>query len=321
MAKQPNLRNTLKGSLLEGFYPSGWNLQKIDRCCAMSLEELTTPGKDWNQAFQPVPVDSVEEMDRRMGDAMADEIEGTARAGQPLAMILPVGPMGMYHRLMERLRNSGTRCDHVTTFMMDEWSDANGNTMPPDQPGSFQKAIVEAFFKPLGRLGVPEQQQNYASKKNLPTYPQKIQDIRRGGGRLVTAYGIGRACHIAFWEPQIAEEFDGVREWKQQTHRIGQALHPLTIEQNAMTSFQSRFTLIPCWANTIGPGLFLQSDRCIGGADGAYPDRGATWQAMSVCVTLQYGRTPWIPSTWMPTLPGELFFMRQLAGPLGAEAH
>ncbi|HSZ57864.1 MAG TPA: hypothetical protein VK797_19530, partial [Tepidisphaeraceae bacterium] len=99
------------------------------------------------------------------------------------------------------------------------------------------------------------------------------------------------------------------------------ALHPLTIEQNALHSFNSRFTLIPCFANSIGPGLFLQSDWCIGGADGAYPDRGAMWQGMSLCVTLQYGPSIWVPSSWMPSLPGRLFFLRNLAGPLRPDAH
>jgi len=136
----------------------------------------------------------------------------------------------------------------------------------------------------------------------------------------VTVYGIGRACHIAFWEPQLAAEYS-LQEWKAQTHRLGVALHPLTIEQNALHSFNSRFTLIPCFANTIGPGLFLSSDFCIGGADGAYPDRGAMWQGMSLCVTLQYGPSPWVPSSWMPTRPGRLFFLRTLAGPLEPEAH
>ena len=48
---------------------------------------------------------------------------------------------------------------------------------------------------------------------------------------------------------------------------IGAKLHPLTIEQNAIASFKSRTTLVPCTANTIGSGLFLQADYAIGGAD------------------------------------------------------
>lgn len=321
MAKALNFFTTVKGSLLEGFYPAGWDFRRIDRCCEMGLKELTAPKNAWDKNFKPVAVKDVAEMDRRMGDAIADQIEQTARQGRPLAIILPVGPMGMYKQVVKRIRGSRTSCSHVTTFNMDEWSDAKGNTMPGDQPGGFEHAMNEALFTPLGRYTVPAAQRNFATKKNLPTYAGKIAAIRERGGRLVTVYGIGRTCHIAFWEPQIAGEFANADEWKQQTHRLGQALHPLTVEQNALHSFNSRFTLIPCWANTIGPGLFLQSDFCIGGADGAYPDRGAMWQGMSVCITLGYGPNPWLPATFMPTMAGRLFFMKQLAGPLVPDAH
>ena len=98
-------------------------------------------------------------------------------------------------------------------------------------------------------------------------------------------FGIGRVCHIAFWEPHFADEFAGVAEWKAQTHRLGARLHPLTIEQNALTSFKSRTTLVPAFANTIGPGLFLQADRIIGGAEGVF-DRGMQWQGASLWMTL-----------------------------------
>jgi len=320
MAKSLTMLNTIKGSLLEGFYPAGWDLKRIDRCCGLGLKKITSKSRWWNAHFKPMVVEDVSGMDQLMGDAIADQIEQTRKAGQELAIILPVGPMGMYKTVVKRLKASRTRCDHVTTFNMDEWSDSAGNTMPGDQPGGFENAMKGALFNPLGRLTVPEGQRNFATKKNLPTYADKIARIKKGGGRLVTVYGIGRACHIAFWEPQLAGEFSESK-WKQQTHRLGVALHPLTIEQNSLHSFNSRFTLIPCFANTIGPGLFLQSDFCIGGADGAYPDRGAMWQGMSLCVTLQYGPTPWIPSSWMPTMPGRLFFMRQLAGPLEPDAH
>ncbi|MCC6421884.1 MAG: glucosamine-6-phosphate isomerase [Phycisphaerales bacterium] len=312
--------NTIKGSLLEKFYPAGWDLRKIDRCCGLGLKKITTRARFWNRNFKPVVVEDVSEMDQLMGDAIADQIEKTRKVGQELAIILPVGPMGMYKTVVKRIKASGTRCDHVTTFNMDEWSDAAGNTMPGDQPGGFENAMKGALFNPLGRLTVPAEQRNFATRKNLPTYAGKIAAIKKRGGRLVTVYGIGRACHIAFWEPQLAGQYPESR-WKRQTHRLGVALHPLTIEQNSLHSFNSRFTLIPCFANTIGPGLFLQSDFCIGGADGAYPDRGAMWQGMSLCVTLQHGPTPWIPSSWMPTMPGRLFFVRQLGGPLEPDAH
>jgi len=320
MAKKIDLIGTIKGSLLEDFYPRGWDLKKIDRCCEMGMKKRTRAGKWGNEEFLPRPVADVAEMDRRMGDEIADQIESTRREGRKLAIILPVGPMGMYKIVVERLKASRTRCDHVTTFNMDEWADKQGNTMPGDQPGGFEHAMVAALFSPLGRFTVPGKQRNFALKNNLPAYAKKIGELKREGAKLVTVYGIGRVFHIAFWEPQLGGEYSE-SEWKKQTHRIGVALHPLTIEQNAITSFNSRFTLVPAFANTIGPGLFLQSDWCIGGCDGAYPDRGAQFQGASLCVTLQYGPDVWVPSSWMPTMGGRLFFLKELAGPLVPDAH
>jgi glucosamine-6-phosphate deaminase len=321
MAKKAiNLITTIKGSLLEGFYPAGWDLAKMDRCCALGLAGVMKRQKFWDQDFKPVAVKDVGDMDRRMGDAIADQIEQSKQAGRRLAIILPVGPMGMYATVVKRLKESRMACDHVTTFNMDEWSDAQGNTMPGDQPGGFEHAMTEALFGPLGKLTVPAKQRNFATKGNLPMYASQISNLKSQGATLVTVYGIGRVCHIAFWEPQLAGEYSAA-DWKRQTHRLGVALHPLTVEQNSLHSFMSRFTLIPCFANTIGPGLFLQSDFCIGGADGVYPERGASWQGMSLCVTLQHGPTAWIPSSFMPTMAGRLFFIRELAGPLEPEAH
>ena len=81
-----------------------------------------------------------------------------------------------------------------------------------------------------------------------------------------------------------------------------------------------RTTLVPAFANTIGPALFLGADRIIGGADGAF-NRGMQWQGLSLRMTLHHEPTPWIPSSFMPTLPGRLFYVKDIAGPLEAECH
>src|ERR1700689_1485793 len=198
---------------------------------------------------------------------------------------------------------------------MDEWSDAQGNTLPPDNSGAFQYAMEQALYGPLGKLTIPPKQRHFALKAELPTYAEQIGALKKQGAKLVTVFGIGRVCHIAFWEPHFAGEFASVEEWKKQTHRLGARLHPLTIEQNALTSFKSRTTLVPAFANTIGPGLFLRADRIIGGAEGVF-DRGMQWQGASLWMTLRYGPDPWVPSSFMPTLPGRLFYHRALAGPL-----
>ena len=45
------------------------------------------------------------------------------------------------------------------------------------------------------------------------------------------------------------------------------------------------------------------------------------WQGMSLWVTLRYSPNRWIPSSFMPTLPGKLFYLKELAGPLSAECN
>jgi len=314
-----NLIDTIKGSLLENFFPAGWDLKRIDACVGRPGTELTRQAW-WNRRFSPVPCTTLEEFEVKMGHEMASEIRDTRKEGRPLALILPVGPMGMYKWVVYFLTEWNVKCDHVYGFNMDEWSDAKGNTLPPTNPGAFQYAMEQALYKPLGKLTIPPKQRNFATRKNLPTYPEKIAHLRAGGAKLDTVFGIGRVCHIAFWEPHFAAEYRSVAEWKAATHRLGARLHPLTIEQNAITSFKSRTPLVPAFANSIGPGLFLKSDWIIGGCDGTL-SRGMQWQGLSFWMTLRYSPDPWVPSSFMPTLPGKLFFLKELAGPLVAECN
>ena len=239
---------------------------------------------------------------------------------EKIAFILPVGPMGMYKWVVYFLKEWKVSCEHVYTFNMDEWADGDGNTLPADNTGSFKYAMEQALFNPLGELTVPENQRNFATKDNLPTYPEKIGALKAEGAKLVLVYGIGRMCHIAFWEPTFAADYATAAEWEAAPYRIGAKIHPLTVEQNALTSFKSRTPLVPCRANTIGPGLFLKADYAIGGADGTL-GRGMQWQGLSFWMTLRHEKTPWITSTYIPTLPGRLFFLKELAGPLEAECN
>lgn len=312
--------DTVKGSLLEGFYPEGWDFEKIDACCSKKPEEAFVRESWWNEKFQPVKCTSLADFDMMMGHEIANQIRITKDEGRKLAMILPVGPMGMYRWTVYFLKEWNVDCKHVYGFNMDEWSDGEGNTLSPENTGSFQHAMEEAFYGPLGELTVPKEQRNFATRENLPTYPEKIEKLKKEGAKLVTVFGIGRMCHIAFWEPHFAAEFASDEEWKKQCYRLGAKLHPLTIEQNAITSFKSRTSLVPCRANTIGPGLFLQSDYIIGGCDGVF-NRGMQWQGMSFWMTLKYGPSRWVTSSYMPTLAGKLFFMEDLLGPLVAECN
>ena len=315
-----DMLSTIKGSNLENYYPKGWDLKRIDDCCSHAAEEVYDRQDFWHEGFMPVACDDDTVFGVMLGHEIALTIKNARDNGEKLALILPVGPMGMYRWIVYYLKEWGVDCKHVWGFNMDEWSDSEGNTLDPGTSGSFQNAMEDAFYGPLGGLTVPDSQRNFATKDNLPTYEEKIAALKAGGAKLVTVFGVGRCFHIAFWEPHFAEEFASFEDWKKPAYRVGARLHPLTIEQNAVTSFKSRTTLVPCFANTIGPALFMNSDKIIGGCDGVYP-RGMMWQAMSLWVTLRYGPDIWVPASFMPTMPGKLFFIKELAGPMNAECN
>jgi glucosamine-6-phosphate deaminase len=315
-----NLIDTLPGSLLENFFPAGWDLARIDACCGHPPEAITERQPFWNPGFTPVSCQALADFDMMMGHEIALQIKKARDAGKPLALILPVGPMGMYRWVVFFLKEWNVGCEHVHAFNMDEWSDGEGNTLEASNPAAFENAMHQALYGPLGELTVPPAQRNFATRTSLPSYSEKIAAIKAQSGKLITVFGIGRVFHIAFWEPHFAAEFSCLEDWKQVPYRLGARLHPLTIEQNAITSFKSRTTLVPARANTIGPGLFLQSDWIIGGCDGAL-GRGMQWQGTSLWVTLGYGPDMWVPSSFMPTLAGKLFFLQELAGPLEAECN
>ena len=91
-----DFNSTVKGSLLEGFYPKGWDFEKIDACCNHKPEEITERQPFWNKNFTPIACRDVAEFDVKMGHEIANEIKKANARGQKIIFILPVGPMGMY---------------------------------------------------------------------------------------------------------------------------------------------------------------------------------------------------------------------------------
>jgi len=123
-------------------------------------------------------------------------------------------------------------------------------------PGFVRAGDGGAFYGPLGKRTIPPKQRAFATHDVLPHYAERIRELRTTGAKLAVIFGIGRVCHIAFWERTLPPKLRAMPSGKRQTHRLGAKLHPLTIEQNAITSFKSRTTLVPAFANTIGPGPF-----------------------------------------------------------------
>ncbi len=178
-----DLISTFQGSLMEGFLPAGWDLGKIDKLGAVAAPELLRRRSWWHPQFEPVGCASFADFDTYLGHEIAREIQLTAEAGRPLILILPVGPMGMYRWTVYFLSEWGVNCGHVHGFNMDEWSDAQGNTLPSDNPGAFQYAMEQALYGPLGSKTIPPKQRHFAVKSELPAYAQQIAELKKAGGR------------------------------------------------------------------------------------------------------------------------------------------
>ena len=141
-----NMLSTIRGSLLEKIYPSGWDLAKIDACCSHVPETITQRQAHWHADFEPVACESLDDFAMLMGHEIALEIKRTRDEGRKLIMILPVGPMGMYRWVVFFLKSWQVSASHVYGFNMDEWSDADGNTVPGSDKASFQNAMQDAFY-------------------------------------------------------------------------------------------------------------------------------------------------------------------------------
>ena len=209
-----NLLTTLAGSMMEGFLPAGWDLAKIDACCSQPAAAIDERQPWWNPDFELVRCGDTADFDVMMGHEIAMAIRRTREQGRPAALILPVGPMGMYRWAVYFLKEWDVSCDHVHGFNMDEWSDRDGATLPADDPGAFQNAMQGAFYGPLGSRTVPAAQRWFATPDRLPHYAERIGELKSKGAELIVIFGIGRVCHIAFWEPHFAAEYTNVDDWK-----------------------------------------------------------------------------------------------------------
>lgn len=287
-------------------------MQKIAECCRHTGDAVFERQPFWNDHFYPVLCKDINSFDVQFGHEIALTIKTAKEQGRKLAMIFPVGPLGMYKWTVFFLKEWDINCDHLHGFNMDEWSDVNGKEMDMHTPGCFRKAMNEAFYTPLGKLAPPEQQRHFATQDELPQYSAKIAALKAEGAQLVTVFGIGRCFHIAFWEPHFAADFSNEQEWKNAAYRLGAKLHPITVEQNAQWWFKSLTPAAPSRANTIGPQLFLQSDKVIGGCFGQ--------MGIAILTTLRYGPSMWVPSSYMPTMPGKLFFTSETIQPMTVEA-
>ena len=318
-----DLLSTIAGSLMEGFLPAGWDLKKIDACVDPDPGRLTRAAAWLASAISSRSLcQSLADFETLAGARdRARRSSAAATRARKLILILPVGPMGMYRWVVYFLTEWGVPCDHVHGFNMDEWSDADGKSLPASDPGSFEQAMEAAFYGPLGKLhGAAESARLRHPETCCRITPSESARCGQQGAKLAVIFGIGRVCHIAFWEPHFAGRVRQRSRVETADASAGREAASADDRAERHHQLQEPHDARAGLRQHDRPGTFLGADKIIGGCDGTF-GRGMMWQGLSVWMTLRHEPTPWIPSTYMPTQPGRLFILQELAGPLVAECN
>lgn len=236
---------------------------------------------------------------------MKDALE----AGRTFVAILPVGPMPQYDVAAAIINRLKLPLHHVHAFNMDEYADHDGNTAPADWPGSFQKAMFDAFWDRIDpKLRPPRRQIHFPTKAAIGSYSRQIEDL---GGSDCCFGGIGWCGHVAFWEAHLGLEIPDLAEWKREGARHVE-LHPMTIMQNALHSFGGDWSAVPPCANTIGPRDILGAKERSFWLDGDLGG-GVSWQRFIARLVAHGPVHPCVPGSILQTAPGTYTILGNVA--------
>ncbi len=137
-----------------------------------------------------------------MADAILAEVRAGARTGRPVRLILPVGPVAHYRRVVEVSNREGLSWRGVHIFAMDEFLDWEGRPVPESHPLSFAGFLRREL---LGRL---DRSLRPPARHLVVPHPFRIDEaserIRAVGGIDCCFGGIGYHGHVAFNEPPLS---------------------------------------------------------------------------------------------------------------------
>jgi glucosamine-6-phosphate deaminase len=200
--------------------------------------------------------------------SIADEIAAGSAAGQPVRLILPVGPVDHYPRLVEICNRERISWRHVHAFHMDDYLDWQGRPLPLDHPLSFEGFMRRTVYGRLDpALRIPENQICFPDPRRLDHISQRIAEV---GGVDACYGGVGYHGHLAFNEPPISRWYKlAPDEFRASVTRIV-ALAPETIVMNSIRSTGGNPAALPPLAVTLGLADILAARRlrlyCQGGA-------------------------------------------------------
>ncbi len=171
--------------------------KEIETLIALPVEEL--------RARAQIPFKLCESIPALMNDfaqAIIDEIKTNNARGERTRLILPIGPVAQYRKVVEVSNRERISWRNVYTFNMDEFLDWQGRPVPLSHPMSFEGFMRREVFSKLDpALRLPESQAFFPNPFRIDEISEQIEAV---GGIDCCYGGIGYHGHIAFNEPPLS---------------------------------------------------------------------------------------------------------------------
>lgn len=134
--------------------------------------------------------------------SIADEIRDRNQQNLPTRLILPVGPVAQYPKLVDICNRENISWENVFTFNMDEFLDWQGRPLPVSHPLSFEGFMRRNLFAGLHpKLRIPDTNVFFPNPFHIDAISEAIDRV---GGIDCCYGGIGYHGHVAFNEPPIS---------------------------------------------------------------------------------------------------------------------
>lgn len=231
-------------------------LRDAARLTADDIEQLSRPG------FTVRMYDNIESF--WMAEAL-EYIHTWRRASdsEPAGICGPIGPTEQLPLVAQLVNELEIDLKNAHFWGMDEWYNTETQREEPiTHPLSFARADMELCFNRIDkRFRMPDENIHFPTKDGLEAYTRSYDEVKC----LVMQGGQGEVKHWAFNDPLRREgryesEPPTPEEYRKLQARVVE-LHPLTLIQNARTSFAGQVSGIPTHALTVGPVETWKSEK------------------------------------------------------------
>jgi glucosamine-6-phosphate deaminase len=134
--------------------------------------------------------------------SIVEEVRSRNARGEPTRLILPVGPVAQYRRVVEISNRERISWRNVYTFNMDEFLDWQGRPIPLSHPLSFEGFMRRELFGKLdAEIRIPEDHCFFPHPFRIDEISETIERV---GGVDCCYGGVGYHGHVAFNEPPLS---------------------------------------------------------------------------------------------------------------------